>query len=168
MLIPLPKAIDRYKQEPGAPGNAYDWYRRSAQRDNKVWIHDRTVPVVKVGRQWMVDDGHLDAALAAMAKARALRAQRSAEYCRHVLHPGTVDMDGGRYRVVGAFHFVWSDMAIAVQRSNGSWVCNTCWAPASEEHGGEECHRCRDWGSCRTNCTLTGISCRTCGVSQAA
>jgi hypothetical protein len=61
MRIPLSEAIERYQREPGAAGNAYDWYRRSAQRDNQVSIHGHRIPVVKVGRQWMVEKADLDA-----------------------------------------------------------------------------------------------------------
>lgn len=175
MLIPLSQAIDRYTGKPGAPSSSYASYRRDAQRYNRIWVHRRPVPAVKVGARWMVDEGDLGVALAAAVVAlaaegeeRARSVQRAADYDQRILHPGRVDISGGGYRVAGAFHFVWNDMAIAQRRSNGGWVCNTCWEPAAEEHGGEECHRCRDWGPCGKGCTLTGILCRPCGVSQDA
>ncbi|MFI9047478.1 hypothetical protein [Streptomyces sp. NPDC053427] len=168
MHIPLSEAIDRYKREPGAHGNAYDWYRRSAQRGNGVSIHGHTIPAMKVGRQWMVEESDLDAALAAMSEARALLVRRTADYDQRILHPGTVRIEGGGYRVSDAFHFLWNDMDRARQRSDGCWICNRCWTVATEEHDGEECHRCRDWSPCGTACTLSRIRCRTCGASQAA
>jgi hypothetical protein len=51
-------------------------------------------------------------------------------------------------------------------RSDGAWICNTRWTVATEDHDGEECHRCRDWSPCGNNCTLTRIWCRTCGSAQ--
>jgi hypothetical protein len=67
-----------------------------------------------------------------------------------------------------SFHFLWNDMASARRRSDGYWICNTCWTAATEDHDGEECHRCRDWSPCGNNCTLTRIRCRTCGALQDA
>lgn len=168
MRIPLSEAIERYQREPGAPGNGYDWYRRSAQRYNEVSIHSHHIPAVKVGRQWMVDEADLNTALSAMREERAQQAQRTADYDRRILHPGTVRIDGGGYSVKGTFHFLWNDMNRARQRSDGCWICNTCWTVAAEDHDGEECHRCRDWSPCGNNCTLTRIRCRTCGSSQDA
>jgi hypothetical protein len=161
-------AIERYQRNPGAHSKAYDWYRRSAQRFNQVWIHSHVVPTIKVGRQWMVEEADLNAALAAMRESRAQQTQRTADYKKRILHPGTVRIDGGGYRVNGAFHFFWNDMDRARRRSDGSWICNTCWTVATENHDGEECHRCRNWSPCGNNCTLTRIRCRTFGSMQDA
>jgi hypothetical protein len=166
MRISLSEAIKRYQRDPDAHSNAYDWYRRSAQRYNQVWIHSNPIAVVKVGRQWMVEEADLNVALAAVREARARQSQQTADYQRRVLHPGTVRIEGGRYRLSNAFHFRWNDMARARGRSDGVWICNTCWTVATEDHDGEECHRCRDWSPCGNNCTLTRIWCSTCGSAQ--
>lgn len=166
MRIPLSEAIKRYQREPDAYSNAYDWYRRSAQRYKQVSIHGTTIEAVKVGRQWMVEEADLNVALAAVKEERARQAQQTADYQRRVLHPGTVRIEGGGYRVSGAFHFRWDDMSRARGRSDGAWICNTCWTVATEDHDGEECHRCRDWSPCGNDCTLTRIWCRTCGAER--
>jgi len=166
MRIPLSEAIERYQRDPDPPGNAYGWYRRSAQRYKKVWIHSNYVAAVKVGRQWMVEEADLNAALAAVREARAQRSRHTADYHQHVRHPGSVRIEGGGYRLGKSFHFKWDDMARARGRSNGAWICNTCWTVAAEDHDGEECHRCRDWSPCGSSCTLTRIWCRTCESAQ--
>jgi hypothetical protein len=103
-----------------------------------------------------------------MREERDQQARRTADYERRILHPGTVRIVGGGYRVNGSFHFLWNDMARATRRSDGGWICNTCWTVATEDHDGEEYHRCRDWSPCGNNCTLTRIRCRTCGSLQEA
>jgi hypothetical protein len=166
MRIPLSEAVERYKREPGAYSNAYEWYRRSAQRGNEISIHGHAIPAVKVGSRWTVDEAELNTALIAMRDERALRAQRSTDYGQRVLHPGLVTIEGGGYQVKGAFHFLWNDAARAQHRSDGCWICNGCWTAATEEHGADECHRCRDWGGCGRNCTLSRIYCSACGAGQ--
>lgn len=168
MRIPLSEAIERYQRDPDAHSNAYEWYRRSAQRYNQVWIHSSRVPVVRVGRQWMVEEADLRVALAAASEERVRQAQQTADYQRRVLHPGGARIAGGGYRVSGAFHLRWNDMDRARGRSDGVWICNTCWTVATKDHDGEECHRCRDWSPCGNDCTLTRLRCLTCGSAQDA
>lgn len=38
--LPLRTAVARFRLEPGAPGNAYDWYRRTAQRGESLTFGD--------------------------------------------------------------------------------------------------------------------------------
>jgi hypothetical protein len=163
--IPLSEAVDRFKQEPGSWQNAYDWYRQSAARNGSVSFNNHRVAVVKQGRQWMVDEADLEAALTNYSGQRAHLDQMTADYNSRILHPGTVRTAGGGYTVKGAFHFRGDDMARALKKSDGFWRCNTCWTPAAREHDREECHRCRDWSSCGSDCTLGGIYCSSCGTS---
>ena len=51
-------------------------------------------------------------------------------------------------------------------RSNGSWYCSGCDAPAVTEHNKPECHTCSDWNGCGQDCTLSKLSCRACGTEQ--
>ncbi|MDH6284258.1 hypothetical protein [Prescottella agglutinans] len=166
MRIPLSEAVARFKREPGAPTNAYDWYRRSAARDGTVWFSGHHIAAVKQGRQWMVDEADLEDALISHREQRAHADRVTADYDSRILHPGTVLTVGGGYTVKGGFHFLWDDMDRALQRSNGFWRCNTCWAPAATERNREECHRCRDWTPCANDCTLSRIYCSTCVASE--
>ena len=77
----------------------------------------------------------------------------------------SVETDWGGYRVRRDFHDAWSDYARVTRRSSGSWYCNTCFAPAWDEHRREECHTCQDWGGCGQDCTLSRIYCAGCGTS---
>lgn len=168
MHITLKAAVDRFKKEPRAWQNSYDWYRQQAARYGSVSFNSHNVPTVKQGRQWMVDEGDFEAALASYREQRGNLDKMSADYEARVLHPGTVQTAGGGYTVSGTFHFRWDDMARALKKSDGFWRCNTCWEPAATERNGEECHRCRDWGSCGRDCTLSGIYCPKCGTSAVA
>lgn len=164
--IPLSDAVDRFKREPGAPSNSYDWYRKCATRYEAVWLGDHRIAAVKQGRRWIVDEADLEDALIKHRERRAYVTRTTADYDSRILHPGTIPTNGGGYRVKGDFHFLWNDIDVARQRSSGFWRCNTCWVPAATEHNREECHRCRDWSPCGNNCTLSGIYCSTCGASQ--
>ncbi|GIG67778.1 hypothetical protein [Phytomonospora endophytica] len=166
MRIPLSEAVDRYRREPRAHSNAYDWYRNSARQYGAVSLGGHRIPAVKVGRQWMVDEEDVEHALTAWRAELANLVQMTADYQSRVLHTGTVRIDGGGYTVQGAFHFVWNDRSRALHDSDGAWKCNTYWTSASQERGREECHRCRDWRPCGKDCTVSRIFCSTCGASQ--
>ncbi|MDT0453726.1 hypothetical protein [Streptomyces hesseae] len=166
MRIPLSEAVDRYQREPHAYRNAYGWYLRSVRRCGTVSLGDHNIPTVKVGRQWMVEEEDVDRALAAWRARLACAAQMTADYKARVLHQGAVRIEGGGYTVQGRFHFVWNDMSRALHKSDGAWLCNTCWTLASKEHGREECRRCREWSPCGNDCTVTRIFCSTCRTSQ--
>ncbi len=164
--LPLSDAVDRFKREPGAPSNAYDWYRKCATRDGTFWLGYHRIAAVKQGRRWMVDEADLEDALIKHREQRAHVDRMTADYESRILHPDTVLTIGGGYWVKGGFHFLWNDMDRARLRSNGFWRCNTCWDPAATERNREECHRCRDWSSCGNDCTLSRIYCSTCGASE--
>ncbi|MDV8004549.1 hypothetical protein [Rhodococcus sp. IEGM 1318] len=164
--IPLSEAVDRFKREPGAPSNSYDWYRKCASRDGTVWFGGPRIATVKQGRRWMVDEADLEDALLKHRGQRAYVDLMTAEYDSRILHSGTVLTIGGGYWVKGGFHFIWKDIDGAHQQSSGFWRCNTCWAASATERNREECHRCRDWSPCGNDCTLSRIYCSTCGASQ--
>ena len=113
----------------------------------------------------MVDETDLEAALTSYREQRGHIGHMTADYNSRILHPGTVRTAGGGYAVKGDFHFRWDDMARALNKSDGSWLCNTCWTPAATEQNRDECHRCRDWSPCGRGCTLSGIYCSKCGTS---
>jgi hypothetical protein len=164
----LADAVERYRRLPGAYGNAYDWYRRSAARNGLVSLGATTVSAWKQGRQWMLDSADVERALAAHEERIAERKRVTEAYAAHVLHGGdgaSIATDWGGYRIRRDFHFAWSDYARVTRGSSGSWYCNACFAPAREERSREECHTCKDWGGCGQDCTLSRIYCPVCGTS---
>lgn len=65
------------------------------------------------------------------------------------------------------FEFVApSDLQRAKHRSNGHWACASCHEVAEIDRDGEECHRCRDWSGCGTDCRATRAYCRSCGTEM--
>ncbi|WP_234551237.1 hypothetical protein [Rhodococcus qingshengii] len=166
MHIPLSYAVDRFKREPGAPSNSYDWYRKCATRDGTVWFGGPRIAAVKPGRRWMVDETEFEDALLKHREQRARMNRMTADYDSQILHSDTVITNGGGYQVKGGFHFLWNDMGVAHHRSDGFWRCNTCWTHAATERNREECHRCRDWSPCGNDCSLSRVYCPTCGASQ--
>jgi hypothetical protein len=58
--VSLADAVERYRRLPGAYGNAYDWYRRSAARNGLVSLGATTVSAWKQGRQWMLDSADVE------------------------------------------------------------------------------------------------------------
>jgi hypothetical protein len=166
--LSLREAVDRWKRESGS-SNAYDWYRKQAHRDGRVWFGGPHLDAWKVGNQWVVGTRDLEAAITARREERARIAGVTADYERRVLHDGggTQLLNWGGYRISGSFHLVWNDQAVARRDSDGSWYCNTCWKSASLEYNGQECHTCSDWGGCGGDCTLSAVCCLTCGTSLA-
>jgi len=170
--IPLAEAIERARQQGLAEGNAYEWYRKQAARDGQVHIGEQPLRVVKRGPRWVVNERELTEAIASALAAQTvqLQAERQADddYKARKLNPAGARTPWGGYRVQGEFHHVWSDYARMQKRSDGDWICNRCWKPASTEHGKPECHRCSNWNGCGTDCTLSRIYCVNCGTSVAA
>lgn len=166
MRIPLTEAVDRFKREPGALSAAYATYRRHATQFGTIWLGAHRIAASKEGRQWTVAEADLEDAVSRHREQRAHADRMTADYDLRILHPGTVPTVGGGYEVKGGFHILWNDMAQSLQRSNGFWLCNTCWVPAATERNREECHRCQDWSWCGNDCTLSRIYCSTCGASE--
>jgi hypothetical protein len=168
-LISLREAVSKYQAESGAPGNAYDWYRRSAQRYGSVSIGPGEIATQKIKNAWHVSRADLAVAIEAHRETRALLQQRTTDFEANILHGidgDTIYTEFGGYRRHGQFHFVWSNYDIGTKRSNGSWYCSTCFRPARVAHNKEECHRCRDWGSCGRDCTASGVACVYCEVAM--
>lgn len=167
--VTLAQAVERYRGEPGAACNAYDWYRKQAHRDGRVWLGGSYVNAAKVGKQWMVDEAEVDQAVTAHRQRMAKQHQDTADYDSHILHgeDGTsVTTDWGGYRISGDFHFAWNWYLIGTRKSDGWWYCNRCFHPAHSERNKEECHTCSDWGGCGGDCTLSRIFCPPCGTSK--
>jgi hypothetical protein len=162
-------------------GNAYDWYRRDAQRGGRIWLGtgcqlepggERPVMVSarKIGGRWMVDAEGFRSALHELDRAQGELAMITAAYEDQQLLGGvgkSLRTSWGGYRVADRFHFVWNSMSIYRHDSYGIWRCNTCWKPAETQHDRAECHICSDWGTCGRDCTLSGIACGTCLTSMA-
>jgi hypothetical protein len=165
----LAAAIAHYRAE-GGDAHRYDSYREQAQRDGHVRIGRTNVPATKVGGKWTVETAVFLAASSAAAtrdrtyrdaRERAVR-QATDDYAARVLHPGGwVSTSWGGYSLSGGFHCVGRTGS-----ESHCWLCNSCWQAALTEHEGEECHRCRDWSPCGTDCTLSRVYCESCGTSQ--
>lgn len=167
--VPLAEAAVRYHRESRAASNALEWYRKSAARSGEVRLGHKTVPSFKVGGRWVVDVSDVEQALAEHRAEQERIKQTTADYEGHLLRGAdgdTTRTTWGGYIVRGAFHFAWTDQAVALHNSDGLWLSNTCWSAARTVHGREECHRCRDWSSCGQDCTLSAVTCPNCGKSQ--
>jgi hypothetical protein len=166
-LITLRDAVQRYQQEPGSWSNAYDWYRRSAQRGGTVSLGPGEVPTTKIGNKWYVSRADLSEALAAHRADIALLKLRTEDFHQNILHGidgDTIYTEFGGYRRQGPFHFVWSTYERKTGRSDGAWYCSTCFKPTTTLHEKEECHRCRDWSPCGNDCRLSAVLCKSCDL----
>lgn len=126
--IPLSSAVEEWRKTPGAPSNAYSWYRQSAQRQGNVYF-GQNIEARKEAGQWTVDEADFKAALSALGQAAK---ERNAVQARIEAHDFRGDSgvtyegsDGG-YTVRGRYAFVWSDYQIARRKSDGSWYCRAC------------------------------------------
>jgi hypothetical protein len=176
--LSLRDAVERFKSERGSWANAYEWYRKSAQRSGRVsfgntrqLVKDTTaeVSVLKASNQWVVDEQAFEAALAEhrAALAETLAIDQAWHEHRLLVGPGqSVRTSWGGYRVAKDFHVSWSTGARQYGGGYESWYCSKCWRPATTEHNRPECHTCSNWGSCGNDCTLSGITCMNCGTSK--
>jgi len=164
----LRDAVERYAAEKRAPANTYAWYRNLAHRTGYAPFGKTDVPARKVSGSWLVRSEDLAGALEAHREYVVSVRRATEDLRRGILHGrdgDSVETEDGGYLRRGAFHFVWSDYEIGRRRSDGTWLCSTCQAPAETEHDRPECHRCSDWGSCGRDCTLSRVYCSNCGVS---
>lgn len=178
-MIPLKVAYERFRAEPGAASNAYDWYRRDAMRSGVVNFGTRRqftpggragIPASKVGGQWMVDETDFEAAIAEHRAARAELEQITADFNNRILHGeprATVSTLFGSYTRYVDFHSTCDSHHRPWKESGVAWYCSRCWQLATLAHDKEECHSCADWGGCGRDCTLSEVSCRTCGTAMA-
>ena len=144
-LVPLRDAIQRYTAEPGAPVNAYDWYRRDAHQSGAVFLADRRIPAFKLGRSWFVNATDIAGAIEALRGQQDRVKQATADYERGVLRGQDgqdVRTEWGGHRLHGAFHFAWSDYERLRRRSDGDWYCNTCMKAVQATDGRLVCPRC--------------------------
>jgi hypothetical protein len=167
-LITLAAALEEHRAR-GAGLNSYESYRKDAHARGYLFIGGTKVPAEKRSGRWMVDaeafaTGVAAAVTAANAAKRAMQ-QAEADYEARKLHPQGARLSWGSYHVSGAFHFVTTDYGRMRMRSNGGWLCNACWQPASTENNRPECHTCSDWNGCGTDCTLSRVFCVPCGTS---
>lgn len=178
MHLSLRDAVGRFQREPGSWGNAYDWFRRDAQRTGHVHFGNHRqlvggatteVPVRKISNKWVVD---VDVFEAALAEHRAARDELQYITDEYELHHLLTDPGGqlrttfGGYRVGKEFHVYWNSSVRPWDGYTEWWVCNGCWKSAHLEHNKEECHTCEDWGGCGRDCTLSAIFCPDCGTRQ--
>lgn len=90
------------------------------------------------------------------------------DYRHKIIHGNNGDIihtEFGGYKIYGEFRFVWDDVQRLRRKSNGTWYCNRCQAPAETEHNKQECHLCSDWNGCGEDCTLSKVYCLKCGTS---
>jgi hypothetical protein len=166
--ITLADAIEQHR-ESGAGLSSYESYRRDARENGELVIGGKKVRAEKIKGKWHVDGEAFTAGVACAVEEQ--RRQREAlntadiDYEAHRLNPQGARLSWGSYRVSGGFHFLSSDYARIRQRSNGGWICNTCWQPASTENNAPECHTCSDWNGCGSDCTLSRVFCVPCGTS---
>jgi hypothetical protein len=167
--IALTEALERHRLPDGATVARYESLRKQAGHGGVVYIGSKRVAVVKERGRWLVNAGAFADGVASVAKEqdaerRAIK-QADVDYDSRNLNPKGARLSWGSYYVSGAFHFVSSDYQRVRKRSDGGWICNGCWEPASLEHNNPECHRCSDWSPCGTDCTLSHVSCKDCGTS---
>jgi len=63
------------------------------------------------------------------------------------------------------FRLQGADYLRARRRSYGTWYRQHCGEEAKTAHNKLECHLCSDWDGCRSDCTLSTVSCTPCGKS---
>lgn len=168
--ISLRDAVQIFKNELGATSNAYDWYRKSAQKSGSVSIGSKKIAARKMGTTWYVFRRDLEAAIENHRKNIAELKQRTLDYKDQILHGNdgeTISTEFGGYRRRGSFHFVWSNYDIGRKRSNGSWVCSVCFRPADVSHNPDECSQTTDWRECDRDCAASTPSCEHCGRVKA-
>jgi hypothetical protein len=164
--ISLRAAVDAFQQEPGAEQNAYDWYRRSANRCGSASLGGTEVPVHKRGRAWVIDEAYLDRAIANLRFKRAQMLDNTEAYGRGILRglPGDhIRTIWGGYIVKEHFHQTYRFYEDQRVRT---WICNSCMNSAGSEHEKKKCHTCEDWGGCGGDCTLSLVFCQNCGTAM--
>jgi hypothetical protein len=165
----LAEAVERFRREVGAPANSYGWYRQRAQRHGTVLVGRTEITVWKEKGAWNVDRKKFQVAITTHRERRAHVAKVSSDLSRGIIHGRAGDVletSAGGYSIRGIFRLVWSDHERARHRSYGAWYCNRCNQPSETKHEKEECHRCADWNGCGQDCTLSEVSCVSCGARQ--
>jgi len=160
----LKEAIEIYKKENGAPGNAYNWYRRSAKESGKVYIGKKHLDAFKIGNQWHIDDRAFQEAIKSHQNQMKQR-KKNTEDCSKGIYHGEVgqviEMEWGGYRNYEGFIFAWNDYLRARQKSDGKWYCRQCSLLAKEEHN-KRCSINNDYHICNGDCSLSKVYCQNC------
>jgi hypothetical protein len=133
--VTLADAVDRYRREQGSASNAYEWYRKQAQRDGRVSLGGFTVSAVKVGRQWMVDAAEVERAIDAHRDRVAEQHHATDDYKAHVLRGSdgsTIQTDWGGYRISGDFHFAWTGTNSVPERATERGTAIRALSPPAE------------------------------------
>jgi hypothetical protein len=163
----LKEAIQSYRNEKGAPQNSYEWYRKCAKQKGNIPIGNMNVPAYKQSGIWYIDDNKFAEAIKKHREKMEHLKQVTEDYSKGIIHGNDGDIietRWGGYKICGGFRFMWSTVETLRGRSNGTWICNKCNIPAETEHNKEECHLCRDWNGCGTDCTLSKVYCSKCGA----
>jgi rubrerythrin len=165
----LKNAIEIYKKEEKAVSNAYDWYRKSAQKHENISIGDLQIRAFKIGREWHVDDNEFNKAIAKHRHSLSVIKENTKAFENGTLKGKTgetIKIESGSVSFSKDFMFESSDYHRLRGKSNGTWYCIRCNEPAKTEHNNPECHTCSDWGSCGDDCTLSRIYCLKCGTEK--
>ena len=165
-LVRMRDAVKEYRNERGALSNAYDWYRRSAQRDGAVTIADIRVKALKVKGTWWLERSEFDRAVRAHRSHHAHVDRMTGDHRRGIIHGRDGDAirtNWGYYEIHGPFRFESNDVERVRRRSYGTWYCNRCNRPAETKHEKAECHLCSDWNGCGRDCMLSQVACERCG-----
>jgi hypothetical protein len=178
-LMSLKEAVDQFRREPRAWSNAYDWYRRDAQRRGRVHLGRRRqlsptavgdLRVTKIAGKWTADAAEFNAIIEEHRAAVAELQQLTRDYDNHILHGATgstIWTEFGGYVRARDFHRTWNTSIRPWKDYGDWWTCSHCWKPATLEHDKPECNTCSDWGSCGRDCTLSRVLCETCDTSMA-
>lgn len=165
--VPLAEAVAEFRTASGGPTSSAETYRKHASTDGSVFLGASMVVTKDHRGRWVVSRTDLDRGIVAEQERFAQITQDSVDYQNHILRDSEnlkVDTDWGYYEVRGVFHVHYDRTAAYRRRSDGWWICNTCWTPTRDEHDRPECHTCSDWGDCRRNCTLSAVVCDKCGT----
>lgn len=160
----LKEAIEIYKKEKGPPGNAYDWYRRSAKHEGKVFIGKKYIDAFKIGNTWHVDDGAFKEAIKSHQEQMKLRKKYTEDFSKGIYHGEVgelIEMEWGGYRNYEGFIFAWNHYLRARKKSDGEWYCRQCSSIAKKEHD-KRCFINNDYHICSEECTLSKVYCQTC------
>ena len=167
-LLTLKEAVEQYRQEERAVSNAYDWYRKQAQRYGKTFIGDKGISATKQNGVWYVNKTEFSEAINQHRESIKHLKQMTEDYRHGIIHGNngdTIHTEFGGYEIHDDFRFVWYDVQRYRKKSYGIWYCNRCQAPAETEHNKQECHLCSDWNGCGEDCTLSRVYCPKCGAS---
>lgn len=160
----LKHAIATYKKEENVVSNSYEWYRKSALSSGSVSIGKVNLKVIKMGRDWHVNDADFQQAIISHRVELERIKKNTEDYRKGMIKAQdgeTVDTEWGNYSVHGDFLLEYRPTYDG-NRNSDIWRCKHCRKLASKENNNPECHRCSDWNGCGKDCTLSKVYCN-CG-----